>query len=184
MRKALLAILLCGLVSPILCACEQYYPKTVWVLPSGFVDLEENLDFGLTLMGFETQIVFFLPDGNDIGQIIYQTGFSDTDFIVRHKGKYFINEMKLREILALAEHALLDAQVVRTVPSGFIVLPESGKGSSSGLTWQISDRQILFLDSEGACIFKAQLNNADFIVKYDDKYYVNANTWQYILSLT
>lgn len=70
----------------------------VFKIPSGFVHLQTNLKNGLTYTGFETQIVFLDADG--VG--IYQTDFKNSEFIVKYKGEYYVDEEKLLELLDVA----------------------------------------------------------------------------------
>jgi len=67
-------------------------------IPSGFVNLQSNLKNGLSVMPFETQIAFLDADG--VG--IYQTDFKNSDFIVKYKGEYYVNEEKLLELIDIA----------------------------------------------------------------------------------
>lgn len=67
-------------------------------VPAGFVHLQSNLKNGLNVMPFETQIAFLDADG--VG--IYQTGFKNSDFIVKYNGEYYVNEEKLLELVDIA----------------------------------------------------------------------------------
>jgi len=67
-------------------------------IPSGFVHLHSNLRNGLNIMPFETQITFLDADG--VG--IYQTGFKNSEFIVKYKGEYYVNEERLLELIDVA----------------------------------------------------------------------------------
>ena len=77
---------------------------------------------------------------------------------------------------------VIDAKVVRKVPEGFIPLREAAKweGSSdneSGLRYVTWESQISFLDADlsagGVTIYQTDFKNSDFIVKYNNEYYVN-----------
>lgn len=67
-------------------------------VPSGFVPLQSNLENGLSVMPFETQIAFL--DAEGVG--IYQTDFKNSDFIVKYKGEYYVNKEKLLELIDVA----------------------------------------------------------------------------------
>lgn len=67
-------------------------------IPSGFVNLQSSLTNGLSVMPFETQIAFLDADGVSI----YQTDFKNSNFIVKYKGEYYVNEEKLLELADVA----------------------------------------------------------------------------------
>jgi len=75
--------------------------KVVGEIPSGFIHLPKgggNWDNGLHYVSWETQISFL--DAN--GACIYQTGFDNSDFIVKYKKEYYINEEKFLELMEIA----------------------------------------------------------------------------------
>ena len=72
--------------------------NTVLRIPPGFVHLNDNLNNGMSVMGFETQVAFLDADG--VG--IYSTSFKNSDFIVKYKGEYYVNEGKLLELIEIA----------------------------------------------------------------------------------
>jgi len=73
--------------------------KAVKEIPNGFVFLEEdNLDNGLHYVAWESQISFLNADGI----CIYQTGYDNSDFIVKYKKEYYINEKKFLELMDIA----------------------------------------------------------------------------------
>ena len=71
--------------------------KLVKEIPSGFVQLPKggSWDNGLHYVPWESQIAFLDDDEN----CIYQTGFNNSDFIVKHKNEYYVNEEKLSELI-------------------------------------------------------------------------------------
>ena len=71
-------------------------------VPSGFISLSEAIDNtngSLRYVAWESQISFLDADDNTI----YQTGFENKDFIVKYKGKYYINEAKYSELVGASK---------------------------------------------------------------------------------
>ena len=67
-------------------------------IPSGFIHLPKgggNWDNGLHYVSWESQISFLDDDEN----CIYQTGLDNSDFIVKHKNEYYVNEEKILELI-------------------------------------------------------------------------------------
>jgi len=78
--------------------------KVVNAIPEGFVPLPKDLDSlgnGLRYVPWESQISFL--DINDV--CIYQTGFSNSNFIVKYNNEYYVNEEKLLELIDIANTA-------------------------------------------------------------------------------
>jgi hypothetical protein len=99
------AILLLIILVPIcLSACNNRNDsKEVREMPEGFIYLEKeggNWENGLHYVPFETIISFVDADGINI----YQTGYSNSDFIVKQKGEYtyYVNEEKFLEVYDMA----------------------------------------------------------------------------------
>ena len=99
-KKVIVLLLILAVISASLYMISQGRndAKMVLKIPFGFVHLQDNLGNGLTVMPFETQISFLDSDG--VG--IYSTGFKNSDFIVKYKGEYYVNEEKLLELLDIA----------------------------------------------------------------------------------
>lgn len=78
-------------------SCKSNDSKTVKEIPSGFVLLPKDgsWDNGLHYVPWESQIAFLDDDEN----CIYQTGFDNSDFIVKYKNEYYANEEKLLELI-------------------------------------------------------------------------------------
>ncbi|MCL2087084.1 MAG: hypothetical protein FWH05_05765 [Oscillospiraceae bacterium] len=75
--------------------------KIVKEIPIGFVYLPKNggnWGNGLHYVPWETQISFLDIDDN----CIYQTGFDNSDFIVKYGKEYYINEENFLELMAVA----------------------------------------------------------------------------------
>lgn len=66
-----------------------------------------------------------------------------------------------------------DAKMVREIPEGFVLLPKEGGGWENGLRYVPWESQISFLDANDNCIYQTDFSNSDFIVKYQNEYYVN-----------
>lgn len=70
-----------------------------------------------------------------------------------------------------------DAKTVKEVPTGFIPLPKGGGNWESGSHYIFWETEISFSDAEldagGVCIYQTNVKNSDFIVKYNNEYYVN-----------
>ena len=78
--------------------------KVVRVVPQGFIHLPKlggNWDNGMRYVSWESQLWFF--DVN--GTVIYQTVYSNSDFIVKHKNEYYVNEEKFLELVDIANSA-------------------------------------------------------------------------------
>ncbi|MNO69418.1 hypothetical protein D3C76_602720 [compost metagenome] len=89
------------LISICLTACESNDVKMVSKVPPGFISLNEaidNMKGNLDYVGFESQMAFIDTDN----MTIYQTGFANRDFIVKYKGKLYINEVKYSEMVEIA----------------------------------------------------------------------------------
>jgi hypothetical protein len=75
--------------------------KAVSELPSGFIPLplgnEESAN-GLHYVPWESQISFM--DADEC--CIYQTGFTNSDFIVKFRNEYYVNEEKYLELIEIA----------------------------------------------------------------------------------
>lgn len=101
-KKVLLLFVIIAIVITLALTWFMFYGRNdanmVLKIPSGFVHLQSNLKNGLSVMPFETQIAFLDADG--VG--IYQTGFKNSDFIVKYKGEYYVNEEKLLELIDIA----------------------------------------------------------------------------------
>lgn len=66
-----------------------------------------------------------------------------------------------------------DAKVVREIPQGFVQLPKDGGDWDNGLHYVSWESQISFLDGNETCIYQTGFDNSDFIVQYENEYYVN-----------
>ena len=84
-----------------LISCGGNDAKVVRNIPTGFVHLPKgggDWDNGLHYVSWETQISFLDKDG----ACIYQTGFNNSDFIVKYKNEYYVDEEKLSEMIDIA----------------------------------------------------------------------------------
>lgn len=84
-----------------LTSCGKDDAQVVKQVSPGFVYLSEEmviLENGLHYVSWETQISFL--DSEEI--CIYQTGFDNSDFIVKYKDEYYVNEKKLLELVDIA----------------------------------------------------------------------------------
>ena len=101
-RKVALLILFLFISLLIIPSCielkdGEFDAETVSEIPLGFVRLPErsDLDNGLRYIPWETQIAFLDSDGN----CVYQTGFNNSEFIVKYQDEYYVNEEKLLELI-------------------------------------------------------------------------------------
>lgn len=74
--------------------------KLVKEIPPGFIQLPKggSWDNSLHYVPWESQIAFL--DDNE--NCIYQTGFDNSDFIVKYKNEYYVNEEKILELIDVA----------------------------------------------------------------------------------
>ena len=85
---------------------DDFYEDAIEVddIPSGFVHLPKggvDLGNGLTWWAFEKLIIF--DDAKE--DAIYSTRFSNSEFIVKYEGEYYVNEKKLFELIEIAGEA-------------------------------------------------------------------------------
>lgn len=101
-KKALLLFVVIALIIMLALTWFMFFGRNdanmVLKIPSGFVELQSNLKNGLSILPFETQIAFL--DADEVG--IYQTSFKNSDFIVKYKGEYYVNEEKFLEVVEVA----------------------------------------------------------------------------------
>ena len=89
----------------------------------------------------------------------------------------------LQLLVGCAERTWDDAKIVKEVPSGFVHLPKGRGHWENGMEWLGWETQISFLDANGVCIYQTGFDNNDFIVKYEDEYYVCEEKLQEILDI-
>ena len=76
--------------------------KVVKKIPPGFIHLEmggNRQENGLRYVAWESQISFLDADGI----CIYQTSFANSDFIVKFKNEYYVNEEIFLELMKVAD---------------------------------------------------------------------------------
>ena len=86
---------------------DEFDAKTVTEIPAGFILLKEAVageDNGdgqpvLRYVAWESQISFYYDDLDNGGVSIYQTGFSNSDFIVKYNNEYYVNEAKISDLI-------------------------------------------------------------------------------------
>ena len=98
--KSLPLICICVLIVILLISCESEDAQVVSEIPSGFTRLPEGGLKGndLRYVTWESQISFLDADGI----CIYQTGFHNSDFILKYKDEYYVNEKKYSELVEIA----------------------------------------------------------------------------------
>ena len=82
-------------------SCGKDDAKVVFKIPNGFVNLREATENtnGVMQYGFfETLFAILDADGNSI----YNTVLNNSDFIVKYKGDYYVNEEKYSEMVEIA----------------------------------------------------------------------------------
>lgn len=101
-RKRIIFIILLIMVVVLVLICilerGRNDAKRVLFLPSSFISLDEAMtssEGDLRRVFWETQISFM--NANDT--CIYQTSVKNDSFIVKYKGKYYINETKYNELI-------------------------------------------------------------------------------------
>ena len=66
-----------------------------------------------------------------------------------------------------------DARVVKKIPIGFVHLPREEDAWGNGMRYVPFESYIFFVDADGNNIYQTSYRNSDFIVKYNNEYYVN-----------
>jgi len=69
----------------------------------------------------------------------------------------------------------VDATDVDKIPAGFVLLDKESEDWIDGLSIVSWESQISFVDADGYCIYQTGYDDGSFIVKHNDKYYVNAD---------
>jgi len=77
----------------------------------------------------------------------------------------------------------IDAKVVKKIPSGFIHLWNSLDELENDLHYVAWESQISFLDADEVCIYQTSFANSDFIVKFEDEYYVNEEIFSELIKI-
>lgn len=93
-----LLMLLCVLIGLGFYAYKMYDARDVLFLPDGFIELEEAVassDERYRFVFWESQISVMSEN-----VCIYQTSIRDKNFILKYKGKYYINYVKLYELIS------------------------------------------------------------------------------------
>lgn len=72
------------------------------------------------------------------------------------------------------QNKTLDAPTVNRVPPNFIALENVFDLSNGMLNYVFWENQISFFLEEDVCIYQTEVNDKDFIIKYEGKYYINA----------
>lgn len=63
------------------------------------------------------------------------------------------------------------------LPAGFISLEEICERKETISHYVFFETQILFFDSNDTCIFQANVKDSNFIVEYQNKYYINKESY-------
>ena len=66
-----------------------------------------------------------------------------------------------------------DARVVRKIPLGFVHLSREEDAWGNGMHYIPFESFIFFVDADGNNLYQTSYRNKDFIVKYNNEYYVN-----------
>jgi hypothetical protein len=104
MKKAfsLVILVVCALI--LFTSCGKDDAKVVREIPAGFIQLPKgggNWANGLHYVAWESQISFLDIDE----KCVYQTGFNNSDFIVKYKNEYYVNENEFWELVDMAKLA-------------------------------------------------------------------------------
>ena len=105
MKKIFSLIFITGFVLLLLISCGGNDAKVVKEIPVGFICLPKgggDWDNGLHYVSWESQISFLDADEN----CIYQTGFDNSDFIVKYKNEYYVKELKVLELIDIVNSRL------------------------------------------------------------------------------
>jgi len=74
-----------------------------------------------------------------------------------------------------------DARMVFSTPTDFVLLDEAVTASEGSLRYVFWENQISFLDVENVCIYQTSVKDADFIVRYKKKYYINESKYKELM---
>ncbi|HNX15146.1 MAG TPA: hypothetical protein PK854_04000 [Oscillospiraceae bacterium] len=154
-------------------------------LPSGFVNLrtagEMDENSFLSYRFGETDISFFVA-----GDCIYQTELSNSDFIVIYHYEYYINYEKYSRLVKAAVAKIVSSTaiaVVPTKPAEFVPLQTELDELQNGHNVFFFETGVSFYNADGVGIYGAAINDPEFLVLYNDGYYVNKEKFQEIVEI-
>jgi len=153
--------------------------KVVKELPSGFIKLSTVGDYYYNDTNdlhykFEDTKISFL----DAKDTIYETDLSNSDFIVIFNYEYYINYDKYLELINIATAP----KTVQIKPEGFIPLVNAVQNQKNGLDFVFFETQISFLVAD-KCIYQTAIYNDNFLLKYQNEFYVNETQFQNIIRI-